>query len=68
MPKLLNQDQDEIFLPPKARDQDFQASLAFLWSQCQGKKFTSHSFLGYLQTEILTNIFGAFTNAHPVFP
>ena len=31
MPKLLNQDQDEIFLPQKARDQDFQASLALLW-------------------------------------
>ena len=27
---------------------------------------TSHSFLRYLQPEILTNIFGAFTNAHPV--
>ena len=30
MPKLLNQDQDEIFLPQKARDQDFQASLVLL--------------------------------------
>ena len=35
-------------------------------SQCQGKKLTSPSFLRYVQPEILTNIFGAFTNDHPI--
>ena len=35
-------------------------------SQCQWKKLASHTFLRYVQPEILTNIFGAFTNEHPV--
>ena len=38
----------------------------FKMSQCQWKKLTSHSFLRFVQPEILTNIFGAFINAHPV--
>ena len=38
----------------------------FEMSQCQRKKLTSHSFLWYVLPEILTNIFGAFINAHPV--
>ena len=35
-------------------------------SHCQWKKLISHTFLSDIQPEILTNIFGAFTNAYPV--
>ena len=38
----------------------------FKMSQCQWKKLTSHSFLRYVQPEILTNIFGSLNNDHPV--
>ena len=35
-------------------------------SHCQRKKLTSHTFLRVVEPEILSNIFGAFTNEHPV--
>ena len=36
-------------------------------SHCQWKKLISHSVLSYIQPEILTNVFGAFNNEHPVW-
>ena len=43
-------------------------NIYFKMSHSQWKQLTSHSFLRFVQPEILTNIFGAFINDHPVFP